>query len=125
MVVVQAGPDAAVVFPVVVTNSGFALATPAVHAADTPPCSEGLEAALAGGHARAHGRVYALCTLSPPCLCPIERLEVCFVLGRNRPTVLERRHLLAGLVDIGVVVLRLLALDELGVVLGGAGESAA
>lgn len=105
VVAAQAGADAAVVFAVVVGAAGLALAAPAVHAADTPARAEGREAALAGGHAGPHWRVYALGALSPPGLGPVERLEVCFVLGGDGPAVLERRHLLAGLVDIGVVVL--------------------
>ena len=123
VVVVQAGANAAVVFPVVVVATGFALAA-AIHAADASPCAEGLEAALAGDHAGAHGGVYALGALPAPRLCPIEGLEVCFVLGGDGAAVLQGGHLLARLVDIGVVVLGLLSLDDLGVVVGAAGEGA-
>lgn len=49
---------------------------------------------------------------------------MCFVLGGHWTAVLEGRHLFTRLVDIGVVVLGLLALDYLGIVVCAAGEGA-
>lgn len=123
VVVAYASPDAAVVLPVVVPATGLALAASA-HAADAASGPEGLEAALSRDHAGAHGRVYARGALPAPCLCPLERLEVCLVFWCDGAAVLERRHLLAWLVDVGVVVFGLFALDELRIVVRGAGEGA-
>lgn len=120
-IVADAGADAAVVGAVVV-GPGLALAA-AVDAADAAT-AEALEAALARGHAGAHGGVDGRGALAAPCLCPIKGLEMCLVLWCDGAAVLERGHALSGLVDIGVVVLLLGALDELRVVVG-AGKGAA
>ena len=122
--VVEARAQAAVVCTVLAAaRDALTAAVHTTHAAS----AEALEAALATGHPAPHGRVYALRAAPAPGLGPVERLEVCFVLGSDGAAVLERGHLLAGLVDIGVW-LGLVLLGgggEVWVVVGAAGEGAA
>ena len=62
----------------------------------------GVGAVLTTGEAGAHGRVLALIALTSPGVGEGEGFQLFLMLFRNGTAVLQRRHLLAGLVDIAV-----------------------
>jgi hypothetical protein len=90
------------------------------------PPSDGRVTGFATRHARSHGRIDALLALAAPGLGPVERLQSGLVLRIDWAPVFERRHLLAGLVDQGVIVGGFGArFGAEGGGIGGAGEDSA
>ena len=120
---VQTRPNPTIILPIL--PPPMLTPTPPMHTPHTAPRAKRLETTFSGYHPRAHGRIYALRALPPPRFRPFERLEVGFVLGRDGTPVFEGGHFFSRLVHVGVEVFGFFAFDELGVVVGAAGEGAA